>query len=56
MKTQVNVRLTEQEVKDLDAVRMRIAQEAGAIPTRSDVVRRALDELIKSYKVESADK
>ncbi|WP_158660964.1 CopG family transcriptional regulator [Thiomicrorhabdus sp. Milos-T2] len=52
MKTQVNVRLTDQDVKDLDAVRMKIAQEEGSIPTRSDVVRRALDELIKSYKIE----
>jgi Arc/MetJ-type ribon-helix-helix transcriptional regulator len=55
MKTQVNVRLTEQEVKDLDSVRMKIAQEAGSIPTRSDVVRRALDELIKSYKIASTE-
>ena len=54
MKTQVNVRLTEQEVKDLDAVRMLIAQEGGAIPTRSDVVRKALDELIKSYEVKGS--
>lgn len=49
MKTQVNVRLTEQEVRDLDALRMKVAQNEGAIPTRSEVVRTAIKEFIKSY-------
>ncbi len=49
MKTQVNVRLTEQEVKDLDSLRMKIAKIEEAIPTRSDVVRLAIKELIKNY-------
>lgn len=49
MKTQVNVRLTDEEVKELDALRMKIASDEGTIPTRSDVVRQAISSLIKIY-------
>ncbi|MBD3750838.1 MAG: hypothetical protein IE931_15325 [Sphingobacteriales bacterium] len=49
MKTQVNVRLTEAEVKELDELRLKIAQEEGAIPTRSDVVREAIHAMIRNY-------
>lgn len=47
MKTQVNVRLTEEEVRALDALRMKIANTEGTIPTRSDVVRKAIANLIQ---------
>jgi Arc/MetJ-type ribon-helix-helix transcriptional regulator len=49
MKTQVNVRLSDEEVKELDELRMKIAHKEGAIPTRSDVVRAAIKALIKNY-------
>ena len=49
MKTQVNVRLTEDEVKELDALRLKMAQSSGEFPTRSDVVRKALKSFIKNY-------
>lgn len=49
MKTQVNVRLTDDEVKELDALRLKMAQSSGEIPTRSDVVRKAIKSLIQSY-------
>lgn len=49
MKTQVNVRLSDNEVRQLDALRMEMAKQQGTIPTRSDVVRQAINELIKKY-------
>ena len=49
MKTQVNVRLTEEEVKEIDALRIKISQLNGEIPTRSDVVRKAIKNYVKSY-------
>lgn len=49
MKTQINVRLSDEEVKELDELRVAIAYKDGAIPTRSDVVRAAIKAFIKNY-------
>ncbi len=44
---QVNVRLTDELVRLLDAKRVEMLPELGAIPTRSDVVRIAIERFLK---------
>jgi len=45
---QVNVRLTDELVRLLDAKRVEMLPELGAIPTRSDVVRIAIERFLKA--------
>lgn len=44
---QVNVRLTDELVRLLDAKRVEMLPELGTIPTRSDVVRIAIERFLK---------
>lgn len=44
---QVNVRLTDELVRLLDAKRVELLPELGTIPTRSDVVRIAIERFLK---------
>ena len=44
---QVKVRLTDELVRLLDAKRVEMLPELGAIPTRSDVVRIAIERFLK---------
>lgn len=44
---QVNVRLTEELLRLLDAKRVEMLPELGTIPTRSDVVRIAIERFLK---------
>jgi len=48
---QVNVRLHDETLSRIDNCRMKLLKEMGQIPTRSDVVRMAIDEYLnKSCK------
>jgi hypothetical protein len=44
---QVNVRLTDELIRLLDAKRVELLPELGTIPTRSDVVRIAIERFLK---------
>ena len=44
---QVNVRLTDELIRLLDAKRVEMLPELGTIPTRSDVVRIAIERFLK---------
>ena len=44
---QVNVRLTDDLIRLLDAKRVEMLPELGTIPTRSDVVRIAIERFLK---------
>jgi len=47
-RVQVNVRLAPEFVQLLDAKRIALQKEMGVIPTRSDVVRLALERYLKA--------
>jgi len=42
-RTQLNLRVSDQLAKLIDAKRIQLAEEMGSIPTRSDVLRFALE-------------
>lgn len=47
-RAQVNVRLSDELVRLLDAKRVDMLPELGSIPTRSDVVRIALERFLRA--------
>jgi len=49
-RNQINVRLTAEQVKGIDEKRIELQKIGGTIPTRSDVLRLALDAYISIGK------
>lgn len=53
---QINVRLTPEQVDGVDKKRIELQPRLGKIPTRSDVVRYALDLFLGTSSTEPKDK
>lgn len=51
---QVNVRVDDELIRLLDAKRVELLSEMGAIPTRSDVVRIALERFLRAAQRKGA--
>jgi hypothetical protein len=49
-RNQINVRLSEEQIKAIDKKRVETQRETGVIPTRSDVLRLALDAFVLPQK------
>lgn len=49
-RNQINVRLSPEQVRAIDNKRIELQKTTGFIPTRSDVLRLALDEFVATPK------
>lgn len=49
-RNQINVRLSPEQVRAIDGKRIELQKTTGLIPTRSDVLRLALDEFVAMPK------
>ena len=50
-RNQLNVRLSDDEVQRIDLRRIQLQAELGRIPTRSEILRLALDQFLATEKV-----
>ena len=52
-RAQINVRLEPELAKSIDAKRIELQKDLGRIPTRSEVVRLAIEKYLKSDRLKS---
>jgi hypothetical protein len=52
-RNQINVRLLPEQIQAIDQMRIELQKTGGTIPTRSDVLRLALDKYLTGQKITS---